>query len=107
MKCAKQITTCKIITTDGREFNGENYCLVPQLECPRLEGEGYEKCKSICFQIGHAEEVAIMHALHAGANLKGATAIIGHDRVCANCSNLLTSHGITTIKLTGSPRRPK
>lgn len=101
MKCAKHITACKITTKDGKEYYGENYCLSPQVTCPREEGEGYEKCKSVCFQIGHAEEVAIMGALLDGADLKGAEAIIGHERVCDNCSNLLTKYKITDIKFKG------
>lgn len=101
MNCKKHITTCLIITKDGLEFYGENHCLVEQLSCPRLDGEGYEKCKTVCFQIGHAEEVAVMFALKAKANLVGATAIIGHERICDNCKNLLTYHGITDIKFLG------
>lgn len=101
MKCAKQITTCRIITTDGAEYYGENNCLVPQSICPREEGDGYEKCKSICFQIGHAEEVAIMNALHDGAYLTGAKAIIGHNRICDNCKALLDNHKIIDIVFIG------
>lgn len=105
MNCAKHTTTCQIVTKDGQEFYGENYCLVPQPECPREFKEGYEKCKSVCFQIGHAEEVAIMHALHSRADIKGAKAIIGHERICDNCKSLLTSHGITNIEFLGLSSR--
>jgi len=101
MKCAKQITTCIITTKNGEEFYGENFCLVPQTECPREEGEGYEKCKTICFQIGHAEEVAIMEAMKHEADLQAAKVIIGHERICDNCEELLTKHGITNIIFTG------
>jgi len=101
MKCAKHTTKCVIVTRDGKSFNGENYCLVPQDKCPRELGEAYEKCKTICFQIGHAEEVALMKALESGADLDGARAIIGHDRICDNCRELLTRNGITDYKFTG------
>lgn len=101
MNCAKHIATCTIVTQKGETFYGENHCLVAQAECPREEGEGYEKCKSVCFQIGHAEEVAVMHALHAGADLHGASAEIGHERICDNCKALLGNHGITNIKFKG------
>lgn len=101
MSCAKCKTTCVIKTTSGKEYFGENICLAPQTECPRLTGEGYEKCKSICFQLGHAEELALYHAIQDGAELNGAKAIIAHERVCDNCSNILTHHGITDITFTG------
>ena len=101
MNCAKHRTTCTITTKTGEIFYGENYCLVPQAECPRLPGEDYTKCKTVCFQIGHAEEVAIMHALHSGADLEGAIATIGHRRICDNCRALLTTHGITNYIFLG------
>ncbi len=34
--CAKHKTTCKIITKSGHTFFGENSCLVPQTDCPRI-----------------------------------------------------------------------
>ena len=101
MNCAKQITTCTITTVCGKKYYGENDCLVKQDKCPREEGEGYDKCKSVCFQIGHAEEVAVHNALKAGAKLEGATAEIGHHRICDNCNNLLANHGISNIILNG------
>lgn len=105
MYCAKHRTTCKIITKDGQEFNGENYCLVPQEVCPRDTGEGYEKCKTICFQIGHGEEVALMKALESGADVKDAKAIVGHERICDNCKSLLMKNGITDIECTGLKKK--
>ncbi len=107
MNCAKHVTTCEIKTIDGATYYGENDCLVVQVECPREEGEGYDKCKTVCFQIGHAEEVALLHALHDGAHLEGATATIGHERICDNCKKLLETHGITDFKFKGMNNETK
>ena len=51
---------------DGTVFIGTNACASPQAECPRTEGEGYEKCKTVCGQYGHAEETAVraMQRMH-------------------------------------------
>jgi hypothetical protein len=56
--CAKQTVTCAIVTPAGEHFIGENWCDTPQETCPRVDGEGYEKCTTVCDQVGHAEEVA-------------------------------------------------
>ena len=80
---------------------GENYCLSPQVECPRLVGEGYEKCKTICNQLGHAEEIALMKALEARVDLKNASVVIGHSHACDNCDSLLTKYGVGEIKFLG------
>ena len=101
INCAKHVTVCKIVTKSGHTFYGENNCLVEQEECPRLPGEGYEKCKTVCFQVGHAEELAVLKALSHGMDLNGAKAIIGHERICDNCKNLLNAHGITDIEFLG------
>ena len=98
MSCAKQTVMCHIKLPDGRIFGGQNICLNPQTECPREDGEGYDKCKTICVQLGHAEEEAIRAALSKGVDLKGATAIItGHTRVCDSCRALLNHYDIVDI----------
>ena len=57
--CAKRRVSCTIIDRGGRVFTGENDCANPQAVCPRAPGEGYEKCRSICQQAGHAEIMAL------------------------------------------------
>jgi deoxycytidylate deaminase len=90
--CAKTKVKCTIITRDGERFVGENLCGNAQSVCPRLPGEGYEKCKSICQTIGHAEEVAL---IKAGSKAKGARAYIeGHTWACQSCQILMFSKGI-------------
>ena len=96
MTCAKQIVTCKIITKDGHEFIGENSCASPQSACPRMPGENYEKCKSICKQDSHAEIAAIKKA--SGRDLKEAIAELrGHYYSCKDCAIALKIAGIEIL----------
>lgn len=98
MTCSKKIVRCTIITKEGHTFSGENFCLKPQKICPREDGEGYEKCRSICMQPDHAE----IDALHAsqGADLRGAIAIIsGIDYMCRPCAKALSAAGVEQIIL--------
>jgi deoxycytidylate deaminase len=82
MTCAKQTVTCTLVTPDGDHIVGTNYCLNPQAVCPRALGEGYDKCASICQQLGHAEEVALSIA---GDRAKGSQAYSeGHTHACIN-----------------------
>ena len=96
--CAKKVVTCDIITLDGAKYTGMNICRNPQETCPRFDNEGYEKCKIICQQVGHAEIEALMLAKAFGTNVKGATAIIkGIGYSCRNCQEELYSAGIKYI----------
>jgi deoxycytidylate deaminase len=95
--CAKRRVTCRIWTRSGI-YNGENLCRYPQPECPRRPGEGYEKCREICGQIGHAEMQALMAALDANASLRNAEVeVFGHYHVCEDCARTLAEHGINRI----------
>lgn len=100
MTCAKRQVTCYIVTTTGETFVGRNTCREPQNVCPRDPGEGYEKCVSICKQIGHAEEVVLNMAREKA---KGATAYLeNHSWYCRNCQEKLFAAGVVALKL-GSP----
>jgi deoxycytidylate deaminase len=93
-RCAKKVIKCFILDRDGVVGFGANDCMNPQDECPREEGEGYEKCVDICEQRGHAEEMAIRDAINSG-RLKGATAIVcGVNRICNECADKLTKVGV-------------
>jgi deoxycytidylate deaminase len=95
--CAKRRVRCVVITANG-SFWGENVCKYPQRVCPRKEGEGYEKCKTVCGQIGHAEEVALAAAASAGADMKGSVAqLYGHTRACSECQKALGMHGVRRL----------
>lgn len=102
MTCAKVVVTCTIIARDGSRFVGRNDCAKPQPACPRLPGEGYEKCNSVCEQSGHAEEVAL--AL-AGDKSVGAVAYVeGHHRICENCESVLGKASVSAAHLASPPK---
>jgi len=93
--CAKAAVRCTIIRIDGQRFVGENICQNPQDACPRLPGEDYAKCKSICRQIGHAEEVAAY--LAKGFGYGGIAYLEGHTYACDACKEALTKIGVRTV----------
>jgi deoxycytidylate deaminase len=102
--CAKQSVYCCIRfatnskVEDDRFFFGTNWGMNCIVECPRAEGEGYEKCKALCWQAGHAEIDAIRNA--GDTDLKGAIAYLtGHTRICDNCFNALKKAGISKAYL--------
>lgn len=101
--CAKTTTRCTIIALDGREYVGQNLCAAPQFACPRLPGEGYAKCTSICAQWGHAEQVA---AAIAGQRAVGGTAYLeGHTYYCDACKAALAGVGISNLIVGPPPPR--
>lgn len=104
--CAKRRVRCVIhpLWPPLGPFEGENDCANPQPTCPRLPGEGYEKCKTICQQGGHAELEALRHAREWDADLKRATAVVtGHYWICEPCGRALREAGITTVEIELAP----
>lgn len=101
MTCAKQVVRATLVAADGEVFIGENSCLNPQDVCPRGDmpsGQGYELCKSVCQQEGHAEVMAI---LKAGRKAEGACIYLdGHTYFCQSCQNTASSAGVLSLKLT-------
>lgn len=94
--CAKQKVLCILWKRDSI-WIGENYCRNSQEVCPREPGEGYEKCKSICDQVGHAEEVALSRARE---HAKGCSAeLVGHDHYCASCQRQLFAAGVVSLSI--------
>lgn len=95
--CAKTVVTCTLVTRNGEQITGQNLCRNPQHTCPREPGEGYEKCKTICDQVGHAEVVALSLA---GPKAAGARAyLLGHTYVCQQCQVALFSAGVNSISV--------
>jgi len=93
--CAKRTVTCIIRAPDGRQWFGSNECARPQKTCPRLPGEGYAKCATICQQGGHAEQVA---AARAGDQARGGVAYVyGHNFVCGSCGDVLEAAGLKSV----------
>lgn len=58
-------------------------------------GDGYELCKSVCRQRGHAEIQAIRIA--GDKAIGGKAEISGHSYACDGCKNALTDAGIVDI----------
>lgn len=101
--CAKQQVFCTLVHPDGRRWVGTNHCRTPQHVCPRADmpsGQGYELCKSVCNQKGHAEIVALRMA---GANARGCIAYVeGHTYACESCRKALEDAGVLGVSI-GSP----
>lgn len=105
--CAKTTVVCTIMAVDGTAYVGTNVCLNPQPVCPRLPGEDYTKCKTVCQQVGHAEEVA---ANMAGDAVRSATAVVeGHTYACQQCQERLFGDGLYALRVVPfkSPRSPQ
>jgi len=101
-QCAKTATRCTIVTQQGEYFVGENWCRNPQEVCPRQPGEGYEKCRSICKQEGHAEEVVVVLA---GDKAKGGIAYLeGHTYACMECQHTMFGAGIKSFSIGKPPK---
>ena len=101
MTCAKRVVFCELYNTDGDLVSvGSNSCAKPQKKCPRLPGEGYAKCDTICNQFGHAEEVAldIASSNRYECEQLDRAVIYGHHRVCAACKAQLEQAGITRVE---------
>lgn len=99
MTCAKHRVICILSDDSGsRVMIGENLCMNPQVTCPREEGEGYEKCETVCEQMGHAEEQALANWNSKWRDTPPTHAVIrGHERVCDNCAQILEDAGVTTL----------
>lgn len=109
--CAKRVVSCEIEVVDVfcgvHRFIGRNDCENPQPVCPRLPGEGYEKCKTVCRQQGHAELQALRkfnvwvaqhpgdleHAYNVRATVKG------HTYICRDCQEAMYASGLKWLRV--------
>lgn len=99
--CAKTTVTCTLVTPSGEHIVGTNYCRNAQPACPRLRGEDYEKCRTVCDQAGHAEIVAV--AL-AGEKARGARAYLqGHTYACQSCQEALFAASVISLSVGINP----
>lgn len=94
--CAKRRVQAVLTTPEGKQYAGENICTTPQAVCPREEGEGYEKCKTICGQLHHAEIQCLMQA---GAEAHGGTIVVNYHYCCKDCTRALDAAGVIAITL--------
>lgn len=103
MTCAKRRVRCTIVARTGESVIGENSCEAPQIACPRTDEEvaaaDYSKCKTICRQLGHAEDMAVAAALaRPYVRWDNAEALIeGHYYACISCQKSLRLLGVNTI----------
>lgn len=124
--CVKQPgVTATIVTPSGMRFVGTNDIAVPVTTCPRIDlprGVGYEKCRDVCKQPGHAEEMAIRAAddfAFGVADLRGSRLYLeGHDEVggpgstypntvtCPKCTQLCCDRGIAEVIVGPPPADP-
>lgn len=95
MTCAKKQVFAYLHARDGRVFVGTNDCRNPQPACPRAPGEGYEKCRTICDQTGHAETNVLRAAGDAARD--STVLLVGHDHYCRACQGALFDAGVKWI----------
>lgn len=97
-RCARRVVTATLTALDGQVFVGRNDCNAPQPTCPRAgmpRYTGYTLCRTICLQIGHAEDVALRLA---GAKARGATLKVeGIDHICDPCKGAARIAGIARL----------
>jgi deoxycytidylate deaminase len=98
MKCLKQVVTATIYRKGKILVSASNDIQNYVEKCPRLgmaTGEGYDLCRSVCGQEGHAEIQAINKAKALGLDLEGSVLYLkGHTYVCSNCRMHMEQTGI-------------
>lgn len=102
--CAKQVVTATLIAANGTRYIATNHCENPQQTCPRGDmpsGQGYELCRDICQQRGHAETNVIELA---GENARdGIVYVTGHTYACDSCMAAARSAGVLDIHMGAAP----
>jgi hypothetical protein len=99
--CAKAVVKCTLVTRAGEHIVGSNWCANPQPVCPRLPGEDYAKCTSVCQQEGHAEAVALRVA---GGRVVGTRAYLeGHTYACRDCQHAMFAAGVISFTVGPPP----
>lgn len=102
--CIKQ-PTAAVVVKDGKIIGRGTNAGKRTKVCPRIvhncpTGTGYEYCKNICNQQGHAEVMAIGDALKRTENLRGASLYLdGHWWICKPCWDLIIKVGISRCYL--------
>lgn len=100
--CVKRPVSAVVTLKDGRILIGGNFCTNSQPTCPRLPGEGYEKCYTVCGQLGHAEQVAIRLIVReqftgTAASQIASVDVYNHTGPCDACKRMLAAFGIDKI----------
>lgn len=96
--CVKQTVKATVVAPNGSRYVGTNECLNAQDVCPRADlptGVGYEMCRDICRQTGHAEINALLAAGEAAFG--GALYLEGHTYACEPCRRAALTAGVEII----------
>lgn len=104
-QCAKQVVRATVRTPKGMHFVATNHVAhVPDGGCPRTgmsTGHGYDLCRSVCGQEGHAE-INVLRL--AGTKARGATLFLeGHTYACEACLRAADEAGIVEIVIGPPP----
>lgn len=90
--CRKQTVRATLVTSSGKRYSATNYIRRDFGHCPReaagmATGEGYELCREVCGQPGHAEaNLALMLSYAPGDKFQGGTVYLeGHTYACDDC----------------------
>jgi len=102
--CVKRPVSAVVTLKDGRVLIGGNFCTNQQPTCPRQPGEGYEKCYTVCGQIGHAEQVAVRLIIRELAQTSSSYAsqitsvdVYGHHGPCDACKRMLAAFNLDKL----------
>ena len=104
-RCLKQVVKASIVkegitvVVAYNDITNEDVSQCPRMGMP--SGEGYEYCRHLCKQQGHAEIQALNRARYLDIDVRGCTLILeGHSYVCEECQKQLIKEGITEWVLT-------
>jgi hypothetical protein len=99
MTCAKQTVLCLLLDINWNVISyGSNECKNPVEVCPREDletGIGYDLCRDVCKQVGHAEINAIRNITNG--DVPYICIVIGHSWCCDNCLEVLTKNNISNL----------
>jgi deoxycytidylate deaminase len=105
--CARRVVTATVVKGDAK-YVSTNFCRNAQEICPRGDAPsmvGYDKCRDICDQPGHAETNALMLA---GEDACGSTLYLeGHTFICDNCLKAIKEAGVKNMVIRQKPAEGK
>lgn len=105
--CRKVRVRATLVIPGGRVYIGENGIKADPGPgcCPReglQHGEGYELCRTVCEQTGHAEVNALELCRADGQpTLGGVIYLEGHDRLCEACAAVCRVARVTVVRADG------
>ena len=105
--CRKVRVRATLVIPGGRVYIGENGIKADPGPgcCPReglQHGEGYELCRTVCEQTGHAEVNALGLCRADGqSTLGGVIYLEGHDRLCETCAAVCRAARVTVVRADG------